>query len=93
MSDDMASDHASFAFWSKGEMARIAMIAGLVAYPISVSAVNGPAGVAGKPEHAIPQQASKLPAQPGRLRSVRVVDFDIAKLGLKALGDLDDTER
>ena len=94
MFDDLATDRAGFSFWSKGELARIALIASLIAYPLSVSAVDGPDAATGKTERSsAPQVAAKPPGQPGRLRSVRVVDFDMAKIGMKALGDIDDPVR
>ena len=93
MSDDLASDQAGFAFWSKGELARISLIAGLVVYPLTVAAVDAPIKGAGQAERGATQAAAKPLNQPGRLRSVRVVDFDMAKFGMKALGDLDDAVR
>jgi hypothetical protein len=95
MGDDLASHHdGRFEFWSKGELARLAVIAGLAIFPISVAALDGPDGQDGATGTATARPgAAVAPIQPGRLRSVRVVDFDVGKLGLKAMGDIDDTVR
>ena len=74
-----------FPFWSKAEVARIILIVGLAIVPISVSAVDAPREKANKLSLA----SASRPTAPGSLRSVRVVAFDLTKLSIATLGDLE----
>lgn len=74
-----------FPFWSKAEVARIILIVGLAIVPISVSAVDAPRE---KVKTTSIAATTRAPAA-GRLRSVRVVAFDMTKLNAATLGDLE----
>lgn len=75
-----------FSFWTKGEFARLAVIGALCWYPFSMSTDETPSLTQ---RHARPETGATVPAA-GRLRALRVTDFDLAKTGPLSLGDTDD---
>ena len=86
MLDDWSDDAPErFPFWSRGELARIGLIASLAILPLAISAAE-------EPRHPQTQSQTRAanPVQPGQLRQVRIVDFDLAKLGMRAMADADD---
>jgi hypothetical protein len=77
-------EQETFPFWSRMELLRVGVIAGLAIIPVSVAAIDAPkqkpAGVSRDVEPAASQHA-------GRLLSTRHVEFDVKTLDLAALGD------
>lgn len=76
-----------FPFWSRMEIIRIGVVAGLAIVPVSVAAIDAP-----KPKPAaVSRDAEPVTAraieQAGRLLSTRQVEFDVKALDLAALGD------
>lgn len=73
-----------FPFWSRCELIRISLIAGLAIIPVSVAAIDAP-----KPKPiALTRDAEPAPVTAsGRLLSTRHVAFDVKTLDLAALGD------
>lgn len=74
-----------FAFWSRIELIRVAVIAGLAIIPVSVSAIDAPK----KKPSPLGHEAELSAPQAGRLLSTRYVAFDVKALDLAILGDND----
>jgi hypothetical protein len=83
---------ATYPFWSKSELVRIGVIGGLALFPLSIGALDA-APQAHIPRHPPSAMIAAVPAQAGRLTSIRIVPFDAAKLSLKSMGDVDETAR
>ena len=73
-----------FAFWSRMEIVRVSVIAGLAIIPVSVAAVDAPAA---KVKSAQMQRDAKPADQTGRLLSTRQVAFDVRALDMSSMGD------
>lgn len=73
-----------FPFWSRMEVLRVGVIAGLAIVPVSVAAIDAPAS---KAKPIAIQTGVKPPATAGRLISTRQVAFDVKALDLTAVGD------
>lgn len=75
-----------FPFWSRMEIIRISVVAGLAIIPVSVAAIDAPKQ---KPTALARAADDGAPAavQTGRLMSTRQVAFDVKGLDLAALGD------
>ena len=78
------SEPEEFPFWSRMELIRIGVIAGLAIVPVSVAAIDAPKQ---RPAALIREAEPAAAVQPGRLLSTRHVAFDVKALDLAALGD------
>lgn len=79
-----------FPFWSRMEIIRVSVIAGLAIVPVSVGAIDAPVTKAGP---AAVQRDVKAEAPAGRLVSTRKVAFDVRALDLAAVGDRESEAR
>ncbi|MEQ1695871.1 MAG: hypothetical protein ABL901_08525 [Hyphomicrobiaceae bacterium] len=77
------SEPEKFPFWSKMELIRVGVVAGLAIVPVSVSAIDAPK----QTPVAVQRNAEPSPGHAGRLLSTRHVNFDVKSLDLAALGD------
>ena len=79
--------HKQFSFWSRAELMRVGLIATVAAGPLLTSAVHTPAG----PHNIAVVTGQEAPAAPqaGRLRAVKITDFNLGLVGLHALGDVE----
>jgi hypothetical protein len=84
MSDDSGDE--PFAFWSKGELTRIAVILSVGLLPVTLPALDTALDVSGSAAQRA-RNADLVKPQPGRLRSVKIVDFTLSKFGAEAMGD------
>ena len=75
---------ARFAFWTSGELARLSMIAAVCAAPFSI--LTEP-DLSCAPQQ--PRAKSAAAQSAGRLRAIRVTDYDLTHNGPSALGDAD----
>ena len=74
-----------FSFWTKGELARLAMIGAVCWYPLSM-ARDETAFFDRHPRSRVAPVASAG----GSVRAIRVTPFDLRTTGAAALGDTDD---
>ena len=77
-----------FHFWSKGEVVRLGVIAAMCAIPLSLPE---PAPQVFQNPQARAQQMTS-PPNAGRVRGIRVTDFDLGKIRPAALGDIDSAD-
>jgi len=73
-----------FPFWSRIEIVRIGVIAGLAIVPVSVAAIDAPVS---SPKPASVQRNTVADTPAGRLVSTRQVPFDVRALDMAAVGD------
>lgn len=76
-----------FAFWSRGELLRLGVIASACAVPLMM-----PHSRLGQDSAAGGMDANATGTSAGRLRAVHVTRFDVTKGAALAVGDADEAE-
>ncbi len=86
--DNVETEPPYFRFWTKSEVTRIGCVMSLTLAPLSFAAIDAPHDASAASRAEVPAIADS-PNPTGFLRSVRMTDFNAARLDLQTMGDVE----